>query len=84
MSTILALIIVLLRDVLSSKKAMAAITGILLIISKSLGLPITEEMLYQILTMIGTYIVGQGVADIGKPAEQAKVSAAYRNRGYSN
>lgn len=84
MSTILALLITLLRDVLSSKKAMAAITGILLIISKSLGLPITEEMLYQILTMIGTYIVGQGVADIGKPAEQAKVAASYRNRGYAD
>lgn len=84
MSTILALLITLLGDVLSSKKAMAAITGILLILSKSLGLPITEEMLYQILTMIGTYIVGQGVADIGKSAEQVKKTSVYNNRGYSD
>ncbi len=60
-------------DVFTSKKALAALATLLVILLQAMGLPITEEMVNQILVIAGSYIVGQGIADHGK--EAAKVHA---------
>lgn len=61
-----------LNDVFTSKKAMSALATLLVIILQALGLPITEDMMNQILFIAGSYIVGQGIADHGK--EAAKIT----------
>lgn len=63
-----------LADVFTSKKALAALGTLLVILLQALGLPITEEMITNILLVVGPYIVGQGIADNGKGA--AKIKAA--------
>jgi xanthosine utilization system XapX-like protein len=61
-----------LRDLLSSKKCLAAIAGVgVILLNKLLSIDMPEEDLLKVLGMIATYIVGQGVADFGK--EKAKV-----------
>ena len=63
------------RALLSSKKAVTAIAAILFTIANSLGVTaVWEESLTMILGIAGTFIVGQGLADLGK--EKAKVEAA--------
>lgn len=62
-----------LADVFTSKKALAALATLLVILLQALGLPITEEMVQNILMVVGPYMVGQGIADHGK--EAAKVTA---------
>ena len=61
-----------LKDLMASKKAVAAIAAILFTICNSLGITaLSEETLLMILGTIGTFIVGQGMADLGK--EKAKI-----------
>lgn len=64
-----------LSDVFTSKKAMAALATLLVIILQALGLPITEDMMNQVLFIAGSYIVGQGIADHGKEAAKVQVKA---------
>lgn len=64
-----------LNDVFTSKKAMAALATLLVIILQALGLPITEDMMNQILFIAGSYIVGQGIADNGKEAAKLKLKS---------
>lgn len=63
----------LLADVFTSKKALAALGTLLVIILQSLGLPVSDAMIEHILLVVGPYLVGQGIADHGKGA--ATVSA---------
>lgn len=51
---------------LTSKKALATIAGIIVATAGRYGLGIPEETVVQILSVIAAYVVGQGVADIGK------------------
>ena len=61
-----------LRDLFSSKKAVAAMASIGVIVANSAGLTaLSESTLMMILGVIGSYIVGQGLADLGK--EKAKI-----------
>ena len=60
-----------LADVFTSKKALAALGTLLVIILQALGLPITDEMINKILYVVGPYMVGQGIADNGKEAAKA-------------
>ena len=61
-----------LRDLFSSKKAVAAMASIGVIVANSVGLTaLSETTLTMILSVIGSYIVGQGLADLGK--EKAKI-----------
>jgi len=61
------------KDLVSSKKAIAAIAGLLTVIANSLGLTgLSEESLMQILGVLGAFMVGQGIADNGK--EAAKIT----------
>lgn len=58
---------------LTSKKAIALIVGLLIMLADSAGLSLPEEDLTNIVQMIMAYIVGQGIADAGK--EAAKIDA---------
>jgi len=61
-----------LRDLFSSKKAVAAMASIGVIVANSVGLTaLSETTLTMILGVIATFIVGQGLADFGK--EKAKI-----------
>ncbi len=70
----------MLEQLFTSKKFIAMIGGILLALvnwgSKRLGIPLSldPETLNWALTLVAAYIVGQGVADVGK--EKAKILAA--------
>lgn len=55
-----------LKNLFSSKKFTAALAGVLVVVAQQFGLPITEEAALSILGMLGTYVVGQGLADFGK------------------
>jgi hypothetical protein len=61
---------VLLAEIFTSKKALAAIVGLLMIGAQKAGFAISEETLYQVLGVLGTYVLGQGIADVGKPAAE--------------
>lgn len=64
-----------LKDLLKSKKAVAAIAAVLFTIANSLGITaLSEESLLMILGTIGLFIGSQGLADIGK--EKSKVELA--------
>lgn len=58
------------RQYLGSKKAVAFLSGLLLIVAQQLGLPLSDEATMRISGILIAYIVGQGFADIGK--EEAK------------
>jgi uncharacterized membrane protein len=61
-----------LRDLFSSKKAVAAMASIGVIVANSVGLTaLSETALTMILATIATFIFGQGLADFGK--EKAKI-----------
>ncbi len=62
----------LLVDIFTSKKALAAIATLIVIILQALGLPVTDEMIEKILLVVGPYLVGQGIADHGKEAAKMK------------
>jgi len=61
-----------LKDLFASKKGVSAMAAILVVIANSAGLTaLSETTLTMILSVIGSYIVGQGLADLGK--EKAKI-----------
>jgi len=63
------------KNMLSSKKALATIAGVLVIaLAPRLGL--NPEQITAILALIGTYVIGQGVADHGK--EQVKAANGHK------
>jgi hypothetical protein len=49
-----------------SKKAIASITGIAVVGLKAIGVNIPEDSVLQIVGLIMAYVVGQGIADVGK------------------
>jgi hypothetical protein len=55
-------------EVLTSKKGLAAVVAFLMVIVQYAGVPIDEETLIKLLGILGTYIIGQGIADAGKSA----------------
>lgn len=60
------------KALFDSKKFISALAGIAFVVSnKVFGWEISEDMILQILSMVGLFIVGQGIADLGK--EKAKV-----------
>ena len=62
------------KSLLGSKKAIAAIVGILLVIARKLGVPLDPDDMLALVTVIAGYLVGQGHADAGKSAEQVRQS----------
>ena len=59
----------LFAEVLTSKKAIATIAGVLLVITNKIGLQLPEEAVTQIVAAIAAYVVSQGLADFGKAAK---------------
>lgn len=62
------------KGLLSSKKFVATITGIIATLVAKIGWEVDGEALAAIVALIVSYVVGQGVADHGK--EAAIVAAA--------
>ena len=60
----------ILRDMLRSKKFLAAVAGVLVGLAGKVGLELETESLVAVLTPIVAYILGQGLADAGKEAIQ--------------
>jgi hypothetical protein len=58
----------ILRDMLRSKKFLAAIAGVLVGLAGKIGLELEAESLIAVLSPIVAYILGQGFADVGKAA----------------
>ena len=59
----------LFAEVLTSKKAIATIAGVLLVMTNKIGLNLPEEAVTQIVAAIAAYVVSQGLADFGKAAK---------------
>ena len=59
----------LIGEVLTSKKAIATIAGVLIVASNRIGLQLPEEAITQIIGAIAAYVVSQGLADFGKAAK---------------
>ena len=57
-------------ELMSSKKAIAALAGVVIASAGRVGLELDAEAVTQILTPIIAYIVGQGLADFGKASAQ--------------
>jgi hypothetical protein len=60
----------LIGEVLTSKKAIATIAGVLIVASNKIGLQLPEEAITQIIGAIAAYVVSQGLADFGKSSKQ--------------
>ena len=59
-----------------SKKVRALIAGLVVVLAGKIGLDFSEAEVLGVIGLICSYIVGQGVADMGK--EKAKVEATER------
>jgi hypothetical protein len=59
----------MLAEILTSKKAIATIAGVLIVASNRIGLQLPEEAITQIIGAIAAYVVSQGLADFGKAAK---------------
>lgn len=66
MNTVLQQLKIVLVGVLGSKKATAVLAGIVVVLLKATGLDIPEQSVIEILSLIGAYVIGQGIADMGK------------------
>lgn len=53
-------------ELLSSKKAVATMVGVLLTIVAKTGLVLPEDSVTEIVQVIMAYVIGQGIADHGK------------------
>jgi hypothetical protein len=58
------------KQYLTSKKAVATLAGIVLVVGKSLGVSLPEDEVTKIIALLAAYIVGQGIADAGKSKAQ--------------
>ena len=63
---------VVIKSLFSSKKFVAMITGVVATLIGKIGWEVSTETINQVVALVGTYILGQGVADHGKhrPVEQ--------------
>jgi len=62
-----------LKDLFACKKFWSAVVGILAVLVGKIGWNVSEEVLWQIVAIIGTLLGAQGLADMGK--EKAKTEA---------
>jgi uncharacterized membrane protein (DUF441 family) len=61
----------MIRSLLSSKKAVAAIAGVVVIGASRAGIVLPTEATHDLVAVVVAYLIGQGLADVGK--EAAKV-----------
>ncbi len=60
------------KSLFSSKKFVAMLTGVLATLIGKIGFDVSTETINQVVALVGTYVVGQGVADHGKHRPVAK------------
>lgn len=72
----------LLGKLLTSKKFLATVAGVLVALGSKIGLDLPTEATLSIVGAIAAYVIGQGIADNGK--EAAKVAAESEERLYGN
>jgi hypothetical protein len=53
-------------EILTSKKAIATIAGVLIVATNRIGLNLPEDAVTQIVAAIAAYVVSQGLADFSK------------------
>ena len=58
----------LITELLTSKKVLATIAGVLIVATNRIGLQLPEDAVTQIIGAIAAYVVSQGLADFGKNA----------------
>ena len=58
----------MIRSLLSSKKAVAAITGVIVSVVGRWGLDLPADAVTEIVVIVCSFILAQGVADAGKEA----------------
>lgn len=58
----------LIVDLLTSKKALAAVSSIVINLVGRIGLDLDQEAVNQVVWPLWIYILGQGIADMGKEA----------------
>lgn len=63
------------KELLTSKKFIVMVCGLILAIAAKYGLNLDPDMIYQIVFIIAAYLGGQGLADFGKAAAQIKSDA---------
>jgi hypothetical protein len=56
----------LVAELLTSKKAIATLAGVLIVATNRIGLQLPEDAVTQIIGAIAAYVVSQGLADFGK------------------
>ncbi|MDD5510943.1 MAG: hypothetical protein PHI12_09035 [Dehalococcoidales bacterium] len=56
----------------SRKLIVGILAALLIIVNDALGKPISEAAVYSAIAMLGTYLVGQGIADVGAGTKAAK------------
>ena len=59
----------LIGEILTSKKAIATMAGVLIVATNKIGLQLPGEAVTQIIGAIAAYVVSQGLADFGKTAK---------------
>jgi len=59
----------LVAELLTSKKAIATLAGVLIVATNRIGLQLPEDAVTQIIGAIAAYVVSQGLADFGKAAK---------------
>ncbi len=65
------------KDMLGSKKAIAMIVGLVVSVAGKVGLDLPTEDLTAVLSPVLAYILGQGVADVGKEKAQVEQGAQH-------
>lgn len=58
----------LLAEILTSKKALATVAGLIVAGAAKYGLGLEESTVIEILAAVAAYVIGQGIADNGKEA----------------
>tara|TARA_R110000744_G_scaffold380215_1_gene500263 strand:- start:54909 stop:55100 length:192 start_codon:yes stop_codon:yes gene_type:complete len=57
----------MIRTLLNSKKFVAALaSGLFVLLNETLAIGITEETITQLIGLAAAYVIGQGIADLGK------------------
>ena len=67
------MILDVLKSLLSSKKFLATLVGIIVTLVAKIGWDVPEETVTKLVGLLASYVVGQGIADAGK--EKAIVEA---------
>lgn len=62
----------IIKSLLSSKKFLAMIVGLIVTLVGKIGWDIPEETVSKLVGLVASYVVGQGIADFGKEAEKER------------